>query len=405
VPAVDGEWHPAFSSVADLLAAQTLEANGGGGALAVYHRGDKVVDIWAGARDPEGTPWTEDTLALSWSTTKGVLATAVAMAVDRGLLDYDQPVATWWPEFASRGKEEILLRHVLAHEAGLFRLRHLVGDATELNDWDHMVGLLAGDRPVHPAGAANGYHALSFAWLAGEPLRRTTGSSVGAFVREEIAAPLGLDGLFIGLPDDQLTRLARPVTPSGGTPSDGITGISAPSSPPISAPDGDDPFPLEFRPQNGIDAIAVPGLLDRYDDPTYVAFAQAEIPSANGCFTARSLARLYAALAGGGELDGTRLLSSETLTRATTQQNDRPDLVLGLPPGWRLGWHMPFTATGVLFDGFGHFGFGGSGCWADPGRNLVLAYTTNRVGSGAALGDQRLPQLGDAVVAAADARP
>jgi CubicO group peptidase (beta-lactamase class C family) len=268
-----------------------------------------------------------------------------------------------------------------------------------------MVGLLAGDRPVHPAGAANGYHALSFAWLAGEPLRRTTGSSVGAFVREEIAAPLGLDGLFIGLPDDQLTRLARPVTPSGGTPSDGITGISAPSSPPISAPDGDDPFPLEFRPQNGIDAIAVPGLLDRYDDPTYVAFAQAEIPSANGCFTARSLARLYAALAGGGELDGTRLLSSETLTRATTQQNDRPDLVLGLPPGWRLGWHMPFTATGVLFDGFGHFGFGGSGCWADPGRNLVLAYTTNRVGSGAALGDQRLPQLGDAVVAAADARP
>jgi CubicO group peptidase (beta-lactamase class C family) len=399
---VQGECHPDFEAVATLLGEQSDAAGFGGGALAVYHHGEKVVDLWAGSRDANGTPWSRDTVAVSASTTKGVLATAVAMCVDRELLDYEAPVATWWPEFAAHGKDEILLRHVMCHEAGLFGLRHLVADASELVDWDHMVSVLAAATPVHPAGAANGYHGLSIAWLAGEPVRRATGDTIGAFVRDEIAGPLGLDGLYIGLPDAEMGRLADPVAPDGGSPLEQMT-----------PPDGEypewdpasrDPFPLVWRPQNAIDAIVIPGLFDNSSIDSFRDRARAEIPSATGCFTARSLARVYAALANGGEIDGTRICSSATVHHATTQQNDRPDLVLGLPACWRLGWHLAYTSNEIMGQGFGHQGYGGSGAWADPTRQLAMAYTTNRVGTSTALGDQRLPQLGGAVSAAANAR-
>lgn len=386
-----GEVHPDFAEVGDLFLRQ-VEAKGiGGAACAVYHRGEKVVDIWAGAADEAGTPWQEDTLAMSQSTTKGALATTVAICVARGLLDYDQPVTTWWPEFGAAGKGDILLRHVMCHEAGLFRLRHLVDDATEISDWDHMVGLLEAERPVHAPGETNGYHGLSIAWLAGEPVRRATGRSVGTFIRDEIAGPLGLDGLYVGVPDDQLHRLARPVT-GGAAPSllQAAEGLAAKSP---ATYDGE-PFPLEWRVENVVDAILVPGLEQWFGR---TESAQAEVPSANGCFTARSLARLYAALGNGGELDGVRIISRDGVARATTQQNDRPDLVIGVPACWRLGWHIPFTSEGLIPGGFAHFGMGGSGAWADPDRQLAFAFTNNLLIGGTALGDRRLPELGGAV--------
>jgi CubicO group peptidase (beta-lactamase class C family) len=364
----------------------------------VYHRGEKVVDIWAGAADEAGTPWAHDTLAMSQSTTKGALAATVAMCVDRGQLDYDRPVATWWPEFAATGKDGILLRHVMCHEAGLFRIRHLIADAMEINDWDHMVHLIEGNAPVHAPGVANGYHGLTIAWLAGEPVRRAAGVSVGTFVRDEIAGPLGLDGLYIGVPDHELHRLAQPVA-GGTTPTRSVTpqGLTAEGLP----IDADGEFPLEWRVDNVADAILLPGFDHWFGRRES---AQAEVPSVNGCFTARSLARLYAALANGGELDGVRLLSEETLARATAQQNDRPDLVLALPVCWRLGWHLAFTSEGIIPRGFAHFGFGGSGAWADPDNDLAFAYVTNTLTGGTALGDQRLPDLGGAVMRAADSR-
>lgn len=158
---------------------------------------------------------------------------------------------------------------------------------------------------------------------------------------------------------------------------------------------------LEWSPRHALDAAAVTGIESWLGTPEC---ARAEVPSANGCFTARSLARLYAALAEGGELDGVRLLSAETLRRATTPQNDRPDLVLGVPPIWRLGWHAAYTTVGLVPDGFAHHGFGGSGAWADPARRLAVAFTTNLLGAGGALGDTRLPELGATILAAADLR-
>lgn len=392
-----GDTHPDFAEVAEVFLRQVEDKGIGGGACAVYHRGEKVVDIWAGAADGSGTPWQEDTLAMSQSTTKGVLATTVAMCVDRGLLDYDHPVTTWWPEFGAEDKGDILLRHVMCHEAGMFQLRHLVDDAMEINEWDHMVGVLEASRPVHAPGAANGYHGLTIAWLAGEPVRRATGRSVGTFIRDEIAGPLDLDGLFVGVPDDQLHRLAQPIT--GGTAN---TLLAAEGAGATDLPvDDGEPFPLEWRIQNTADAIMIPGIEHWFGK---TESAQAEVPSANGCFTARSLAKLYATLANGGELDGDRLLSEDTLARATTQQNDRPDLVIGLPACWRLGWHLPFTSEGIIPRGFAHFGLGGSGAWADPDKALAFAFTNNLLAGGTAFGDQRLPELGGAAQRCASAR-
>lgn len=398
---VQGEVHPEFAELGRLLGEQVLRRGHGGAALAVYHRGAKVVDAWAGARDAAGSPWQEDTIALSQSTTKGVLAAAVALGVDRGLLDYDATVASVWPEFARCGKEDLLLRDVMAHEAGLFRVRHLVGDASELGDWDRMAARLAGERPVHPRGVANGYHGLTLAWLAGEPLRRAAGRSVGRFVREEIAGPLALDGLFIGVPDAEMDRLADPVV--GTAPPNPLLPPST-EAPPAAGSSDDDAggvFPLRWRPENARDAIRVRGL------DAWVASkerARAEIPSVSGCFTARALARLYAALAAGGTLDGVRLWSPATLERATREQNDRPDLVLAVPVRWRLGWHAAFTSAGALPGSFAHYGFGGSGAFADPRRELAFGFVTNTLSGGALLGDDRLASLGAAAVRAADAR-
>ncbi len=395
---LQGDAHPDFTEVGEIFLRQVEDKGIGGGACSVYHRGEKVVDIWAGASDGAGTPWQEDTLAMSQSTTKGTLATSVAMCVDRGLLDYDLPVTTWWPEFAAEGKGDILLRHIMCHEAGMFRLRHLLDDAMEINDWDHMVGVLETARPVHAPGVANGYHGLSIAWLAGEPVRRATGSSIGSFIRDEIAGPLGLDGLYVGVPDDQLHRLAQPVTdaeaPNALLAAQGLAAKDLPGA-------HDGAFPLEWRVENIVDALLIPGIAQWFGK---TESAQAEVPSVNGCFTARSLARLYAALANGGELDGVRILSDHGVSTATTQQNDRPDLVLGLPVCWRLGWHVAFTSEGIIPRGFAHFGMGGSGAWADPDQQLSFAFTNNGLSGGTAMGDQRLPELGGAVQRCATAR-
>lgn len=390
--------HPDFSQVAKVFRSQ-LARTSGGAALAVYHRGEPVVDLWGGARNAEGDPWDRDTLAMCFSTTKGLTSTALHLLADRGLVDYEAPVAEYWPEFAQNRKAHVRVRHLLTHSAGLHRIRSIIDDAERMLDWDHMTGALAEARPAYKPGTNTGYHALTYGWLVGEVVRRVDGRSLADFVADELAAPLGLDGLFLGCPEAQRGRVA-PLEPMGRV----MPGprplrlaqkrmgerwgkaLSMVNSP--------------INPRRMVNALVPRGIED-------VLFAgeimDASIPAANGFFDARSLARLYAMIGGSGEVDGVRLLTPERVRRMSRIQVWRRDLVLVIPMRWRLGYHLVGTTRGVVDEAFGHFGFGGSGAWCDPSRELSVGYVCNR-GNGTPVGDLRLLQIGTAVMQAVAAR-
>ena len=391
---IQGQVHPDFQAAADVLDEQVTSAGRGGAALCVYHRGEKVVDIWGGARDEAGTPWTSDTMAMSFSTTKGVASTALHMCADRGLIGYDDLVVEHWPEFARGGpvKKEITVRQVLCHEAGLYELRSWIDHADEMLDWDAMVDVMERLTPAFAPGTANAYQGITYGWLVGELVRRVSGKPLGEFVRMEIAEPLGLDGLHIGLPPSEQPRVAELLMPA--TARGPLHDTSKVFSELAEA------MGLVIDFERIKEALAPKGMEDVFRRPEAL---EAEIPAANGVFTARSLARMYAALAGGGELDGVRLMSGETLAEAATVQNTRPDLVIVFPIRWRLGYHSVFTPNGFLDTGFGHFGFGGSGAWADPAHDVAVGMVLNRL-AGTAVGDDRMIRVNGAVLDAATAR-
>jgi CubicO group peptidase (beta-lactamase class C family) len=173
-----------------------------------------VVDCWAGTRDEEGSPWEAETLSLSFSTSKGVASTLLHILADRGLVDYDDPVAEYWPEFAQAGKDRITVRQILCHEAGLYDIRSLVDTATRMLDWGYMVEALADGIPIHEPGTAHGYHGFTYGWLVGELIQRVTGKSFNDVLKAEIADPLDLDGLFVGLPAEHMHRRAQLLLPA-----------------------------------------------------------------------------------------------------------------------------------------------------------------------------------------------
>jgi CubicO group peptidase (beta-lactamase class C family) len=393
---IQGDVHPDFWPVSRALE-QQVRRGGGGAAVCVYYRGERVVDVWAGVRDAEGQPWRADTLAISFSTTKGVTSTALHLLVDRGLIDYDTPVAHYWPEFAAGGKGELTVRQLLCHEAGLYRIQGRIEHARDMLDWQRVCEALAAAEPAHQPGTRNAYHALTFGWLVGELVQRVAGMPFGEFIRKEIADPLGLDGLYIGVPDSERGRVSQLL---GGelasrAPADAVaqesrllrwTGRAASL------------LRLPFNPRRTAEALVVPGVLRFFFSPEAVT---APIPAANGAFTARSLGRLYAMLAADGEIDGRRLLSNGTVMKATEIQNTRVDGVVPFPMRWRLGYHLAATTRGILPNGFGHFGYGGSGAWADPDRDLAVAMVTNQV-AGTPFGDLRMLRIGAAALRCAD---
>ena len=396
---MDGHVHPDFGLVTEKLAHLTGKRSAvGGAAVAVYHHGELVVDVWTGDRDAAGTPWARDTMAMSFSTTKGVAATVVHRLVDRGLLDWDEPIATYWPEFAAGGKEHITLRHVLTHQAGLHQIRTLVEGTEGLLVWDDMVRVLAEAEPAWEVGTRSGYHALTYGWLVGEVIRRVTGLTVNEAVRREIVEPLGLDGMYIGTPAADRGRVADLLV----DPKDSarlltlLRGLSR----------FDRYLPL-------YEALVVDDFLDVATTPH---IHDAELPAANGVFTARSLARMYAALATPDAFDGPPFLSPATLAEATRIQTTigtdgdgrngervGRDAAVLLNMRWRLGYHMAATSKGVLPHGFGHFGFGGSGAWGDPDSGLAVAMVLNQV-AGTPFGDTRFLRVGGAAVQAARRR-
>jgi CubicO group peptidase (beta-lactamase class C family) len=405
---LDGSLHPDFQNVSNLFEG-ILERQAGGAALAVYHHGECVVDLWGGDLDSHGTPWKRDTMATSFSTTKGVTSTLIHIMADRGLINYDAKVAEYWPEFAQCGKDSITVRQVLTHQAGLYHIRQMIDDAARMNDWDHMVAAIERAEPAHIPGDRTGYHGLTYGFLAGEILQRVTGKRFSDLVQSEIVEPLGLDGMYIGAPESELHRAAELIwsKPSkavqgmrdGAVPS-WLEDAGAKASSLVSHGLGTIGFDLDIG--SMMDALA-PRKIAQFEFDGAETM-KASIPAANGLFTARSLARMYGALARGGEIDGTRLLSRKALRRAIEPQAEAEGRsVLPIDMGWRLGYHSVPTTQGIPKKAFGHFGFGGSGAWADPTRELSVALTVN-CGTGTPFGDLRIVRLGGAALATARKR-
>ncbi|MGI9592822.1 MAG: serine hydrolase domain-containing protein [Myxococcota bacterium] len=397
---LEGYVHPDFSDVARVLRRQLPGSRRrfepGGAAVCIFHRGELVVDCWGGTRDAEGDPWEEDTIAISFSTTKGVASTLLHILVDRGLVDYEAPVREYWPEFGEGGKEELTVRQVLAHEAGLYAIRPLIDHASEMLDWERMTRALAVAEPRHRPGASHGYHAFTYGWLVGEIIQRVTGRRFSEVLEEEVAKPLELDGLYVGVPREQMHRRAQLIQRRRRRRStDSIEQAGEQLARRIRF------ARLRFDPVEAVAALMPQGVEEI--DFGSETFAAASIPAANGHFTARSLAKLYAVLAAGGELGGVRLLSEETVARAGEVQNRGVGRVVPYPMHWRLGYHRVNTIRGRAPRGFGHSGFGGSGAWADPERELAVALVLNS-GTGTPFGDLRIIQISGAALRCADRR-
>lgn len=375
-----------------------LESSGGGAAVCVYREGEKVVDLWGGVRDEDGSPWEKDTMAMSFSTSKGITSTLIHILADRGLIHYDDPIARYWPEFAAGGKATISVRDLMTHRAGLSRLRPLLDHGEQILDWDHMVNALANASAKPTVRSA--YHALTYGWLTGELIQRVTGKSLQDVIREELVKPLGLDGMYIGAPPAARARAAQ----LSGRPGTSVPALmkalfSERSADVLTLLHRLVGSPIDAR--HMLDALVPPGDADAL---WHERILEVAVPAANGLFTARSLARMYAAIAEGGTLDGVQLLSPGMIPRMSKVQVHTRDRVIPIRMGWRLGYHTAFTSRGALPTAFGHFGFGGSGAWADPTKRLAVAMVNNRLG-GTPFGDMRIASIGSAVVASAKDLP
>lgn len=400
---LNGHVHPDFQAVADVFARQLPVAQqAGGAALCVYHRGECVVDVWGGTRDKKSTPWEADTLALSFSTTKGVVATLLHIFASRGQLNYDAPVAQYWPAFAQNGKAKITVRQLLCHEAGLYPIRALIEDAAEICDWPHMLARMETAAPAHTPGEKNGYHALTFGWLVGGLVEKVAGKPLAQVLHEELSLPLQLDGCFIGVPEHDLARCSQLIVPDKKP--------RVPNAPPRK--------PKKINPTQ---ALIERGLrLSGFDtgsvleamvprgmaafDWNAAATQQSCIPGAGGMFNARSLAKIYAALGNDGEYAGARILPKGYVNTIATIQNTTRGAVIPLPMRWRMGYHRVFTTGPRTPQAFGHFGYGGSGAWCDPSRQLAVGYVVNS-GVGTPFGDARLWKINTAAIRAVDSLP
>lgn len=358
---VQGTVERGFEAVREAFAGQFERGEHVGAAVAAHHRGRLVVDLWGGVADREtGRPWERDTMSVSYSTTKGLTATCLHVLADRGKLRYDDLVSKHWPEFAANGKDKITVYHLLTHQAGIPQVPDdvVVGD---LADWGRMVRGMESLTPLWEPGTNSGYHALNFGYLVGEVLRRVDGRSVGRFLREEVCGPLGIDGLYIGVPEAEQHRVAPLVTLFEVPPD-----VARQALPPES---------LTARAM-GNNLGDMPALLN---SPRGLS---AEIPAVGGAMTARGLARVYAMSAAYGELDGVRLLSEETVRAMSRRQTLRPDLVITLPVAWSLGFMngQPGWPQGERASSFGHPGFGGSIGYADPEAATAFGFVCNGVG-------------------------
>ena len=380
---IEGTCDPKFNRVKDAFAENFEKRGEVGAAAAIMLDGKSVVDIWAGHADKEKTkPWARDTLVNVYSTTKGVTAICAHRLADKGLLDIDAPVAKYWPEFAQAGKDKLPVRYLLSHKAGLAAVRKTL-DEDALFKWDKMTTALAEQEPWWEPGTKHGYHALTFGYLVGEVIRRISGKTPGTYLRDELAGPLGLD-LHIGLDakNDARTGDMIPMPPP------------APGEPNLFAEIMKDTESVTFKAFMNPPGGMRPGLVNTRE------WRAAEIPAANGHTTARSLAKLYGAVARGGELDGVRVMSKEQVAQCSIEQSNGPDALLILNTRFSLGFMMsqPGASIGPNAKSFGHPGAGGSLGYADPEAKIGFGYTMNKMHAGLLI-DARATALIDALYA------
>jgi CubicO group peptidase (beta-lactamase class C family) len=377
---VQGHCDERFAGVADEFERNLAERGELGASVAVTVGGESVVDLWGGHADSGRTrPWEKDTLCVAMSATKGATALAAHMLAGAGELDLDAPVATYWPEFAAAGKERVLVRHLLSHQAGLPALRDPVPHGG-FYDWDDVVGRLAAEAPFWEPGTRHGYHALTFGFLVGEVVRRVTGRSLGRFVADEIASPLGLD-LHIGLPEGLADRVARLVPPPDPQPGDPLPRFLVQA---LTEPDS---IPGLVMLNNG--GYLVPG---EWDSPAALA---AELPASGGVMNARALATMYRAIVHDRQV-GRFTLDAEDIARmGAVQSAGLEDAVLASPGRWTLGFLKagatpagvePPTLVSLSEEAFGHTGNGGSIGFADPGCDMSFGYVMNQMSAAMGLG-------------------
>ena len=370
---VGGDVEEGYGKVADAFRRNLESGREAGAAVAVYHDGRKVVDLWGGYRN-EATlePWERDTLITVFSATKGVTALAVALAVSRGLIDYDAKVADYWPEFAQAGKGAITVRQLLSHQAGLVVIDPPL-TYSDLTDPAAMSAKLAAQPPLWSPGTRHGYHALTLGWYASELIRQidACGRTVARFFDDEIAQPLELD-FYIGLPSD----IGRARVADLRTPSKATTARQAFSMPLRQLLALVNPFGLSAR------AIA---LADGKKDVDINSdeIRALEIPAGNGTGTARSLAKLYGvAAAGGAELGLTASVLEALKAPAVAPTKGVRDFVGQADTSYSLGFNKPTSAWvfGSSSTAFGTPGAGGSFAFADPDTGVGFAYVMNRMG-------------------------
>jgi CubicO group peptidase (beta-lactamase class C family) len=356
---VQGAADPNFACAVRAFARLFPARRFGGGALSVYLDGEPVVDVWTGWSDRRGkTPWTADTGTMVFSATKGMASTVIHRLADRGLIDYDAPMAEYWAEFGANGKAAITVRDVMRHRAGLSHLNGV--SKADLLDHHLMEERIA----AAPSGRLLGkpaYHALTYGWLMSGLARAVTGRGMAELIRTELAEPLNTDGLHLGRPPaDAPTRVAQIIAPQRGLPNP-IFNFVAPK---IAA--------LQYS--AGFGATYFPGMKAVVQGD--IPFLDAEIPAANGVATARGLAKMYAAIANGGQIDGARFLSEELVASLTGRSSIWPDRNILAPLSFHQGYHaVPF---GVM-PGFGHVGLGGSYGWTEPDAGLAIGYVHNRL--------------------------
>jgi CubicO group peptidase (beta-lactamase class C family) len=359
---VQGEYDDRFVGVRDVLATHLDNGKDVGASVAVMLDDELVVDIWGGFADEARTrPWERDTITNVWSSTKTITSLCALILADRGELDFDAPVARYWPEFAANGKEAVLVRHIMGHTSGLSGWEEPMTVA-DFYDWDKATSLLAAQAPWWEPGTASGYHAFTYGNLVGELVRRVTGDTLGTFVAKEIAGPLGAD-FSIGVAPEHEHRVANVIPP-----------------PPLPMPDD-------------LTSIAVRTLANPLPDAEWSwteAWRRSELPAVNGHGNARSMAVIQSALANEGESQGLRLLSAEGCAAVFREQARGVDLVLGAPLRLGIGFgltgeEMPLGPNPrTCFWG----GWGGSIVVIDLDSRMVVTYMMNRMGEGT-LGDDR----------------
>ena len=354
---VEGECAPRFAAVREALERNFVERGEIGSAVAVYHQGRMVVDLWGGHMEQARVrPWQPDTLCLMYSIAKSMCALSVHMLADRGLVDLEAPVATYWPEFAQAGKAGIKVRHILSHNCGVWR--NDAANPGDMYDWERMIKVLEAQEPAWPVETQGAYNTINIGFLTGEVVRRVTGQRVQDFIHAEICKPLGAN-YFLGVSEDKLALCAD----LKANDTDAVRAASRDPGTPAFRAAKCFPQPFGVEQQNGRQ------------------FRMGGVPSIAGFGEARAMARIYGALAEGGEIDSVRLLSSAAVERATARQWSGDDYLLRRPNSFGMGFMrnppdgMP--VFGPRDDAFGHTGSGGARAFAVPSQRLSVCFVSN----------------------------